>query len=85
MTKPIQIFITKYALTQGILMAEAISFDMNGYVKVKFKGSLNEQEIAPCHWEGNKTAAGKVGAYLKKKKILSLERQITKLRAMRFT
>jgi hypothetical protein len=79
-----KIYCTKYALTRGILELEADSFDRNGYAYIDPKEGNKGYEFVPAEWEGNKKAAIHKANYMKRRKILLLERQIMKFRKMRF-
>lgn len=78
-----KVWITKYALTKGILQEEGETFKGNpNYLMVKgyysdFYGEGNE-------WHRTKESAIKKAEEMRQKKIASLKKQIEKLEKMKF-
>ena len=79
-----KVYITKYALTRGIYQTEVeTSFDIaKGMVSSTTKGYLNSFYKPDWHetWEGAVERAN----FIKEKKILSLEKQLKKFKALSF-
>lgn len=76
-------YITKYALTQGILERDVRSFDdktaediTGGHLRAKY---YHENE-----WHKSKSAAIEKAEDMRKKKIASLKKKIEKLEKMKF-
>lgn len=81
-----KVWITKYALTKGIIEEEAeICLDHNGVpyktnmIDTKNYGTFHYEE-----WHKTKEQAIKMAEDMRKKKIESLKKQITKLEKMKF-
>lgn len=74
-----KIWITKWALTQGIIEAEATD-EGDGYAKVKGDYSLYRRD----EWYRSKEDAIKHSEVLRDKKIKSLEKQILKIKNLKF-
>lgn len=76
-----KVWITKYALTKGILIKEAEECDFNGMIKAKY-GSYYHGEGR--EWHRTKESAIKKAEEMRQKKIQSLKNQIEKLEKMEF-
>lgn len=82
--QPKTVFVTKYALTGGIVEGAAQDRGSTGYAYVKLPGhaygsTMSSKDYAPTREEAVKQAEAKRQA-----KIASHERSIAKLRAMTF-
>ena len=79
-----KVYITKYALTQGIFEREAISREKNSMLVVE-PGALNDQyRYYASEWHETFDEAVTHAKYMGYKKVLTLINQITKLEKMEF-
>lgn len=72
-----QVYISKYALTQGIIETEAEVGSL--MIKTKTHGYLHDRE-----WHKTREEAVKRAEEMRVKKITSLKKKITQLEKMRF-
>ncbi len=84
-----QAFITKYALTSGIIAVEidgeTSSVNNDGkFLRCKLPSATYHQYFGHTEWFLDSDAATKVAEQLREKKIQSLEKQIAKLRKLAF-
>ena len=77
-----KVWITKYALTDGIVEKEVYSKD-SLYI-IFTDGSYDFVKNEGKHWHINKDSAIKRAEEMRQKKIASLKKQIEKLEEMRF-
>ena len=83
------VYITKFALTKGISKATVISFEntnsVRGHVVVHEAKGLNKQAMYfGNEWYHTKEAAKEQAERMRLKKIESLEKQLSKFKAMNF-
>lgn len=81
-----KVYITKYALTEGITERELVKgFDSGGMIAVEWPGAVNN--VMYFHgrdWYNTRVAAVGRANEMRKKKIASLRKSITKLEALAF-
>ena len=70
-----KIYITKYALTSGIIEDEGKETEINGMIKAVGMNML----ILKPDWHESRDEAVKRANVMKEKKILSLKKQLTKV------
>lgn len=78
-----KVWITKYALTQGIFEEEAEDYG-DGFVKVTKKGFLDSYYKKGKDWHKTKESAIAKAEEMREKKIASLKKQIEKLEKIKF-
>lgn len=84
-----KVWITKYALTRGIIGVESKEAYIGGYCVVK-ENQINKNGRDVCvhlvygDWDENKESAINKAEEMRKKKIAGLKKQIKKLERMRF-
>lgn len=80
------VFITKYALTDGILQRDTVGpVDEERYVTVVWPDGLNGvAHFGRNDWYDTRDFAVKRAEQMRQAKIKSLQKQITKLEAMKF-
>lgn len=76
-----KVWITKYALTQGIIEADGVRTSQGIYIK---NSGLNTDYFYGSDWYFDKESAIKKAEEMRQKKIASLKKQIEKLEEMRF-
>jgi hypothetical protein len=83
---PVKAWITKHALTQGIFCVDAeICHDISDkMISVKSKEGFWDQTIHKPDWHENKDEAIAKAEDMRKKKIVSLKKQIKKLEELKF-
>lgn len=81
-----KVWITKYALTNGIIPCEIRTVDVldNGYIRYIQPCGLGGFIQKGKGWEDNEESAIKKAEEMRHKKIKSLKKQIKKLEEMRF-
>jgi hypothetical protein len=82
-----KVYITKYALTRGIIEAEVSRQRANedGYVVVFWDGGLNGENVfGPTEWRWEREAAVARAEEMRKAKIASHKKQIARLEKLRF-
>jgi len=77
------VYITKYALSKGIQRYEVPDVDKNGYHVFITQAMYHENFYKP-HWHTDKKSAIQEAEYMRKKKLESLDKQIWKLRGLKF-
>jgi hypothetical protein len=78
------VYVTKYALTMGILKTELVSAS-NGYGYVKWPGGLNgEMQCAENEWFHNLEFARFRASKMRDLKIQSLKKSIAKMEKLTF-
>jgi hypothetical protein len=85
--KTLHIWVTQYALTQGIFECEAmtcLTSDPTGKMVKKVGGTYMEIFHKP-HWHETREAAVARAEEMRKNKISSLKKSITKMEALKFT
>ena len=80
-TQPFYVYVTKYALTQGILGKKVCTTQSAGYVVVSDKCS--EGYHTPF-WHETYEAATKHAESMRTKKIASLKKQLLKMKSLTF-
>lgn len=78
-----KVFITKYALTKGIIEVEGETTSSTTMVRYK-SGKYPNQYIHKPFWYENREEAVKHAEELRKRKIASVKSQITKLEKITF-
>ena len=78
-----KIWITKYALTRGIIEAE-INMPSGEYITITRISGCPSTTLKPCEWFKSKEDAIKKAEEMKKTEIENLIRRIKKLEKMRF-
>lgn len=76
-------FVTKYALTQGILEIKAIELD-NEMIKQINEGRTSYYHDEGREWHRTKDEAIKKANEMREKKLASLKKQIVKLESLSF-
>jgi hypothetical protein len=76
-----KVYITKWALTTGILEIEGREVD-NGYCVIKLSSDHMEQCIQPGDWHRSIDAATVRARELKARKIINLTRQLERLKKL---
>lgn len=82
-----KVWITKYALTRGIIEAETNEISDDGYCHAYWidrKGYECDSFLSPRHFEEDKESAIFKAKEMRQKKITSLKKQIEKLEKMKF-
>lgn len=77
-----KVYITKYAMTTGIYEADAEYSSVEGMIRVK--RVCHFQYFSGQDWHTNKESAIKRAEEMKKKKIISLKKQLRKIQALTF-
>jgi len=78
-----KVYITKYALSKGIQRHE-VSDIKHGTDRVFILGAMYSLWFFKPHWHTDKNTALQQAELMRLKKIASLERQIFKLRGLKF-
>lgn len=79
----IKVWITKYALTQGIVEKEAYIYSCGKMIEIREnnqRGEFYHDE----EWHKTKQEAIKKAEEMKEKKVFSLEKQLVKLKTLKF-
>lgn len=76
-------FVTKYALTRGILEIKAIELD-NGMIKCTVNSHTTYYHGEGREWHRTKDEAVKKANEMREKKLASLKKQIVKLESLSF-
>lgn len=77
------VYVTRYALSDGIRKCEVLQTDDDGYVSVKWPGACNGSALFPkSAYSHTKEDALACARAMRDKKIKSLEKQIAKLRKL---
>ncbi len=84
-----KVYITKYALTQGIMefdsdYAEKVHIDKDGYLHLQIKRDDYPEFYNPKNYALNWEDAIEQAENMRQKKITSLKKQIKKLEKMKF-
>lgn len=79
-----QIWVTKYALTQGILKCEAEIKDVDDYCAVAYHGSSYPTYYHRPFWHLTEEAAIEHAKRMKEKRIKNLQKQLQKLEKLQF-
>lgn len=79
-----KVWITKYALTKGIIETEAKLTSKDSVSVTEFDPRLEMHWFYKGDWHKDKESAIKRAEEMRKKKIESLKKQIKKLEKMRF-
>lgn len=79
-----KVWITKYALTKGIIESEAKLTSKDSVSVMEFDPNLPMHWFYKGDWHRTKEEAVKRAEEMRKKKIESLKKQIKKLEEMRF-
>lgn len=82
-----KVWITEYALTQGIIEAETDKISNDGYCHAYWidkKGYKCDSFLCPQHFATDKESAIAKAEEMRQKKIASLKKQIQKLEKMKF-
>jgi len=80
-----KVFITKYALTQGIIKKDAEELSNNGMIKVAKGGDFFfDSYYHKNEWFDNLTDAALHAEEMRKKKIELVKKQLAKLEKMKF-
>jgi hypothetical protein len=84
--KPVKVWITKYALSQGIYSTDAeICTDISDkMISVKEKGSYYDQCFHKPDWYETMKEALEQAEKMKQRKIASLKKQVKKLESLKF-
>ncbi len=77
-------WITKYALTEGIIEADATVITEGNAISVHFNGNLFANYFYGKDWHVTKDAAVLRAEEMRDRQIASLKKQIEKLEKMRF-
>ena len=80
----IHVWVTKYALTKGIIEAEAIITSDDSVSIMDFNSELSMPWFYKGSWHRTKEDAVKRAEEMRKKKIESLKKQIEKLEKLKF-
>lgn len=78
-----KVYITKYALTKGILIKDAED-RYEGMIRIKRSSCFYTQYFNVPDWHKTKKAAIKQANEMKKKKIASLKKQLNRIQALTF-
>lgn len=78
-----KVWITKYALTDGIIEAEGEPYGLE-WVSVNWDNGCQCNDFEQGEWFDTKERAIKKAEEMRQKKIASLKKQIEKLEMMRF-
>ena len=79
-----KVWITKYALTKGIIEADARLTSSDSISIKELNSDLNSNWFYKGDWHSDKESAIKKAEEMRQKKIDSLKKQIEKLERMRF-
>lgn len=79
-----KVWITKYALTKGIIEADAKLTSSNSVSIMELNTDLKMHWFYKGDWHSDKESAIKKAEEMRQKKIESLKKQIQKLEEMRF-
>ncbi len=85
MSEKTKVYVTKYALTQGIQEVDLLKRDNDGVVNVAWPGAPNNRALFwPKDWSETREQAAARADEMRKAKIASIQKQIAKLEAMTF-
>lgn len=82
-----KVWITKYALTQGIIEAETNNISNDGYCHAHWihkKGYKCDSSLSPRQFEEDKESSITKAEEMRQKKIASMKKQIEKLQKIKF-
>lgn len=81
-----KLYITKYALSEGVVARERLSTDSDGWARVSWPGGFNNEAWFRIGKDAHETKADAENAFenMRASAMRSAERKLLKLRAMRF-
>lgn len=79
------VYVTKYALTEGVIERQLICLDQDGWIQAKVPGAMNNWALyGRTNWAPTREEAAAQATAMRDRKIKSVEKQLAKLKAMTF-